>query len=83
MNVKVRLFSVPQKVFRGKINPLLTRLSGYFTDQIGIHAPKAKQREQIVNKAPFSFAYFIEKAFTYFLFSSTICTFVKTKKTFV
>ena len=46
------------KGFRLKKCPILTRLSGYFTDQIGIHVPKTKQREQIVNKASFSFAYF-------------------------
>ena len=64
MNVKVRLFSVPQKVFKRKIIPFLTRLSGYFTDQTGIHAPKAKEREQSVNNASVSFAYFTENPHT-------------------
>ena len=67
MNVKVRLFSVPQKVFKRKIIPFLTRLSGYFTDQTGIHAPKAMERKQPVNKASFSLAYFTRIPFIQFL----------------
>ena len=62
MHVKVRLFSTPQKVFGGKMNPFLTRLSGYFTDQTGIHAPKTKERKQSVNEVSVSFAYFTQKA---------------------
>ena len=65
MNVKVQLFSIPQKVFPEKYPSIFTLLLGYFTDQTGIHAAKAGERKQSVNKESFSFAYFNGKPSTW------------------
>ena len=60
MNVKVQLFSIPQKVFGEKKHPNFPLLSEYFTDQSNIQKAKRRYREQSDKKEKVSTALSIE-----------------------